>query len=88
MASAEPHDISIKGRKWVQVTGVSSVESFDAHAFSLVTSAGPLTIQGTNLHMKHLDLDQGVVEIEGTVSNLTYVSEQAQKKRVVGRLFR
>ncbi|MCL6517709.1 sporulation protein YabP [Alicyclobacillus sp.] len=88
MASAQPHDISIKGRKWVQVTGVSSVERFDANAFALVTSAGPLTIEGTNLHMKHLDLEQGIVEIEGTVNRVAYVSEQAQKKRVVGRLFR
>ncbi|MCL6637355.1 MAG: sporulation protein YabP [Alicyclobacillus sp.] len=72
----------------VQVTGVASVESFDVREFVLVTSAGPLVIQGANLHMKHLDLERGVVEIEGTVSSLAYVTEQSQRKGFVGKLFR
>lgn len=82
------HDITVKGRKLIEVTGVSSVESFDVTVFSLVTSGGPLLIQGANLHMKHLDLQSGVVMIEGTVNSMTYVTENAKKKRLVGRLMR
>jgi len=81
MASPEGHDISIYGRKKVEVTGVSSVESFDVNEFALITSGGPLSIQGTNLHMKHLDLQEGVVIIEGTVSSLDYTSENKPKKK-------
>lgn len=78
----------MKGRKSIKVTGVSGVESFDVHEFSLLTSAGPLHIQGTNLHMKHLDLEAGVVVIEGTLTNLSYVAESDKKHRLAGRLFR
>jgi sporulation protein YabP len=88
MTSAEQHDINMKGRKFVEVTGVSSVESFDVTEFSLITSGGPLRIEGTNLHMKHLDLEQGVVVIEGTLSSMAYVSETAKKKKFTRKLFR
>lgn len=88
MAGTQEHDISVKGRKLVEVSGVSSVESFDVHEFTLTTSAGPLQIQGANLHMKHLDLGSGVVVIEGTVDSIAYVSERNNKKRLTGRLFR
>jgi len=88
LANPEEHNISVKGRKVVEVTGVASLESFDVHEFSLVTSAGHLMIQGANLHMKHLDLQAGVVLIEGTLTSLGYVVDGAKKKRIVTRLFR
>lgn len=88
MQSGAEHDVTMRGRKSLEVTGVSSVESFDVNEFFLKTTAGPLHILGANLHMKHLDLDAGVVMIEGTVSSLNYVSEQTKKKRLVGRLLR
>lgn len=72
----------------MEVTGVSSVESFDVTQFSLVTSGGPLRIEGSNLHMKHLDLEQGVVVIEGTLSSLAYVTDAAKKKKFTRNLFR
>jgi sporulation protein YabP len=88
MGSVEQHDITIKGRKFIEVTGVSSVESFDVTEFLLTTSGGPLQILGSNLHMKHLDLEAGVVLIEGTLASLAYVPEKGKKKLGVGKLFR
>lgn len=88
MSEEARHDIRITGRKLVEVTGIDSVESFDASAFVLTTQAGPLHIRGTSLHMKQLDLQSGVVVIEGVVSSLEYVSEQNKKRRLTGRLLR
>jgi sporulation protein YabP len=88
MTGTEQHDVSLKGRKLMEVTGVSSVESFDVTEFSLVTSGGPLRIEGSNLHMKHLDLEQGVVVIEGTLSSLAYVADAVKKKKFTRKLFR
>lgn len=88
MSSEANHDIRITGRKQVEVTGISSVESFDANAFVLTTAAGPLHIQGTNLHMKHLDLQAGVVVIEGTLVALEYAAQRGKKRRLVGRILR
>ncbi|WP_245631740.1 sporulation protein YabP [Alicyclobacillus ferrooxydans] len=89
MTPSEGHDVSIRGRKNIEVTGVSSVESFDVNQFSLITSGGPLAIRGTNLHMKHLDLEEGVVVIEGTLSSLDYtVDGKNSKKSLAKRLLR
>lgn len=88
MSSTDDHDIRITGRKLVEVTGISSVESFDVNAFVLTTNAGPLQIHGSNLHMKHLDLQAGVVVIEGAVAALDYTSADGKKRRLVGRLLR
>jgi sporulation protein YabP len=88
LVNPDKHDITVKGRKTIEVTGVASVESFDVHEFSLITSAGPLRIEGTNLHMKHLDLQSGVVVIEGTLTNLSYAADGGKKPRLATRLFR
>ncbi|WP_026962272.1 sporulation protein YabP [Alicyclobacillus herbarius] len=88
MAGMDGHDITIKGRKFIEVKGVSSVESVDVNEFMLTTTGGPLHIQGSNLHMKHLDLEAGVVLIEGTLTSLAYVPEKGKKKMSVSRLFR
>lgn len=89
MTPSDGHDVSIRERKKVEVTGVSSVESFDITQFTLVTSGGPLLIRGSNLHMKHLDLEQGIVIIEGTLSSLDYTADnKGKKKSLAHRLFR
>ena len=88
MAANGAHDVSIRGRKVMEVTGVVSVESFDVNEFMLTTSAGPLNIKGADLHMKHLDLQAGVAIIEGTVASMSYVEQRVRKRHLPNRLFR
>ncbi len=88
MVNLDGHDVLLRGRKHIEVTGVSSVERFDVTEFSLITSGGPLSIKGTNLHMKHLDLESGIVMIDGTVISMDYLSEQQKNKKFVRRIFR
>lgn len=90
MASTdETHHISIADRKTIEVTGVSSVERFDLQEFLLTTRLGPLHITGNDLHMKHLDLQAGLVLIEGTLNTMGYISEQGRRKKMnVKRIFR
>lgn len=75
-------------RSQLEVTGISSVDSFDANAFALTTADGPLFIRGSGLHMKHLDLQSGVVVIEGTVTSLEYAPPNNKKRHLTGRLLR
>ena len=45
--SATPdHDISMKGRKLLDITGVKQVESFDNEEFLLETVMGYLAVRG------------------------------------------
>jgi sporulation protein YabP len=73
-------EIKMLNRKLLEVSGVMNVESFDSEEFLLETECGFLMIKGMNLHIKNLSLEQGLVAIEGTVNELTYVETHSQEK--------
>jgi sporulation protein YabP len=78
--STPNHDVRMIGRKNLEITGVKQVESFDNEEFLLETTMGFLAIRGTNLKMKNLDVESGVVNIEGKVFDLVYLDQQAGEK--------
>ena len=85
----KPHSISWKDRTQGSVTGVTDVLSFDENCVVLETEQGLLTVKGKNLHIGRLMLDQGEVEMEGTVDSMVYSgSSPARKGNLVKRMFR
>ncbi|WP_437182650.1 sporulation protein YabP [Shouchella lonarensis] len=84
------HNITLRGRKQLDITGVKQVESFDIEEFLLETDMGFLAVRGQNLHMKNLDVERGDVSIEGKIYDLVYVDQnQAGKsKGFLGKLFK
>lgn len=84
------HNITLRGRKQLDITGVKQVESFDNEEFLLETELGFLAIKGHNLHMKNLDVEQGIVSIEGKIYDLVYLDQQQNNnsKGFFGKLFK
>ncbi len=84
------HNITMRNRKQLDITGVKQVESFDNEEFLLETELGFLAIRGQNLHMKNLDVDQGIVAIEGKIYDLVYLDQQQNDKTkgFFGKLFK
>ncbi|MFC3882076.1 sporulation protein YabP [Bacillus songklensis] len=84
------HDVIMKGRRLLDITGVKQVESFDNEEFLLETVMGFLSIRGQNLQMKNLDVDKGIVSIKGKVFDIIYLDEnQSEKaKGFFSKLFR
>ena len=86
---AKRQEVRMLNRKVMEITGVLNVESFDAEEFLLETECGFLTIKGQNLHIKNLNLEQGLVAIEGMVGELAYVDAgQGKSKSILGKLFK
>ena len=84
---ALPHELRLKNRAKLSITGVQEVESFDENAVVLHTSQGMLIVRGENLHLQTLSIDGGQVAVNGSVSSLTY--EELQKSgSFFHRLFR
>ncbi|WP_445492780.1 sporulation protein YabP [Niallia sp. 03133] len=79
-SSTVEHDVIMRGRKLLDITGVKQVESFDNEEFLLETVMGFLSIRGQNLQMKNLDVEKGIVSIKGKVFDLVYVDEQNGEK--------
>lgn len=84
-------EVKMLNRKLLEISGVLNVESFDSEEFLLETEMGFLTIKGTNLHIKNLNLEQGLVAIEGLVNELAYVDGgggASKSKGILGKLFK
>jgi sporulation protein YabP len=74
------HQVKIKNRKELEITGVKEVDSFDNEEFLLQTEMGYLVVRGENLHMKNLDVDEGSVAIKGRVYELSYIDQNQGDK--------
>jgi len=74
------HEIHVRARKTLEITGVKQVESFDNEEFLLETSMGYLAIRGQNLQMKNLDTDKGIVTIRGRIFDLSYLDDHQGDK--------
>ena len=88
--TVQEHDVIMKGRRLLDITGVKQVESFDNEEFLLETSMGFLAIKGQNLQMKNLDVEKGIVSIKGKIFDLVYLDEQhgEKAKGFFSKLFR
>ncbi|MED4404158.1 sporulation protein YabP [Metabacillus fastidiosus] len=89
-STVQEHDVIMRGRKLLEITGVKQVESFDNEEFLLDTVMGALAIRGQNLQMKNLDVDKGIVSIKGRIYDLIYLDEQngEKAKGFFGKLFK
>lgn len=83
-------EIKMLNRKLLEISGVLNVESFDSEEFLLETECGFMVIKGQNLHIKNLNLEQGLVAIEGLVNELAYLdgNSQVKTKGIFGKLFK
>lgn len=67
-----PHRLTLVERNRLTVTGVTEVVRFDDSAVVLQTGMGTLTVLGNELQLKNLSLEGGQVEVDGTISSLSY----------------
>lgn len=75
----QPHTLSLRERKVLEMRGVTAVISFDEDTVELSTVCGELTVEGEGLHIKVLNLAEGVVSMDGTVTSLTYTQSGTEK---------
>ena len=66
------HLLKMVDRENLILEGITAMGSYDEAEVSLDTTSGALYIKGHDLHIKHLNLDEGKMEIEGTVNSLIY----------------
>ncbi len=81
------HSIHIDDRRLISVTGVKDVDSFNEQFVQLLTEAGELRIEGADLHITKLNLDEGQVMLEGEISALEYAGGE-ERGSLLGRIFR
>ena len=66
------HTISLENRHKLRLDGVEEVSGFDDSTVFLKTNMGLLTVSGEQLHIGRIDLDLGILELDGRISELSY----------------
>ncbi|EGW40006.1 sporulation protein YabP [Desulfosporosinus sp. OT] len=84
------HRLVMENREQIALTGVHKVQSFDPKEIVLETELGILSIKGDQLGIKLLNLEQGLVDIEGHVGAMIYQrsSNGGSRQGFLNRIFR
>ena len=83
------HEIIISERRSLRVSGVRDVDSFDEGGAVLKTDMGELTVEGVGLNVETLDIDRGVVELNGRIDCIFYSENSSDEKRgLFSKIFR
>jgi len=81
------HNIIMENRNKVSISGVEDVDSFDEQTVILFTSAGLLTVKGSDFHINKLNVESGEVVIEGDVESLVYSDSMGGRDSAGGGFF-
>ena len=79
-------------RESLEVHGVTDVISFDEQMVVLHTVCGTMEIDGASLHIHVLNIEQGIVTMDGRIDSISYYetgnSEKDEKNSFFSKLFR
>ena len=84
------HNVLLKDRKTLELSGVKQIDSFDSSEFLLETTLGWMLVSGKELTLGKLDTDHGDVIIKGNIDAINYVSGKKGQERgsLFSRLFK
>lgn len=85
------HSLSLIEREKLILSGVREVFSFDEQLIEIETSRGYLDIRGSDLHIIKMNIDEGELAIEGTISEMTYHDSEGigkKKNSIMSKLFK
>ena len=71
----------LRDRTKLELDGVQDVASFDEAAVLLQTTLGGMTIEGSGLHITRLDLEKGLLTVEGQLCGVFYTAEPCDKNK-------
>ena len=84
------HNLSLKDRKVLELSGVKLIDSFDANEFLMDTSQGWMVVHGKDLTLAQMDTDHGDVIIKGVIDSIEYITNKKGngKESLISRLFK
>lgn len=74
-------------RKNLSLTGIEKVVGISDSELLVEVDGVALSIQGSDMEVKKLDVDSGVLEIEGLINSMKYFDKK-QKVNFIKRIFK
>ena len=78
--NCDAHELTLKGRSEMSVSGVEDVISFDEAFVELSTICGGMNIEGEGIHISFLDMDNGRVTLTGKIFGVYYTEKKQTGK--------
>ncbi len=75
------HELNVKARRQMSVDGVKDIIGFDETTVQITTTCGDMTIEGNGLHIGVLDVERGVITLEGNIDGIYYADPTDGEKR-------
>ncbi|RDY26642.1 sporulation protein YabP [Romboutsia weinsteinii] len=82
------HSISLKERSNLVISGVEHIYSFNDTKVEVRTSAGEMIIEGENLDMSKLSLDENVISVDGTINSIVYAKAKKPQENFFKKVFK
>ncbi len=83
-----PHNLILKDRKELSLSGVTDVDSFDDTSVVAYTDFGELTISGSGLHISSLNIENGDLSVSGEITSLNYLDNRPKAQGFFSKVFR
>ena len=75
------HDVIIKSRNRLEMTGISDVISYDESEILVVTDEISLSIEGESLKIEKFDSEKEDLIVNGLINGLFYYNKDFKKKK-------
>lgn len=75
------HNVFIKSRQRMEMTGVSDVTSFDEEEIVVQTGSTGVSIEGENLKIEKFNSENGELVLNGVINGLFYYAKKPEKKK-------
>lgn len=88
---SEDHRLIMSNRKNINLTGVIDLISFDMNTIIAETVMGIIIINGEDLHVKKLNLDENKLDVSGEIQSFNYEDENNFKKsgtNILAKIFK
>lgn len=82
------HNISLKERSSLVISGVEHIYSFNENKVEVRTSAGEMVIEGENLDMSKLSIDENVISVEGKIDSIAYTKPKKPQESFFKKVFK
>lgn len=82
------HSISLQERSNLVISGVEHIYSFNDKKVEIRTSAGEMVIEGEELDMSKLNLEENLISIEGTINSIVYAKPKKPQENIFKKVFK
>jgi len=75
------HNVFLKSRQRMEMTGISDVTSFDEEEIVVQTGDSGVSIEGENLKIEKFNSENGELILNGSINGLFYYSKKPEKRK-------